>query len=647
MAMRFLVKAGLLSALVVAVIWLVISYGVTSAVERVIKRESIDKAEHWGTYMVDRIPDLPELIATGRPTQEQQKVIREVREVGNIFKFKLFNGDGQLVFVSDAQNTGFLTVLADTVDSEPRSVATTGKPIVGVFDGTKKPDRPDLYAEAYVPLFSESGTLVGVAEVYVDQADTSAYFAESFRDFGLWLMVLCASIFAVPGSAFWLQRIFAQRSQKQAEFLARFDALTGVLNRREFVAQADEMVNRSELSVLCFLDLDRFKSINDTYGHGAGDEFLAHVSAVLRKNCRSEDLLARFGGDEFVIAFKNMEFEDAIQRVRTILKECAREVEVQDITLVGSVSVGLAAVKPGENLEQALGNADTALYHVKAAGRNDFAVYGHEMGEELRRRRALEARLREALRNQDFQVHYQPLVDGTDGTVVGHEALLRLYDHDGNDIPPTEFIPLAEELGLIQDIGKWVLTTATREMALLGGDKMLAVNMSAMQFAGEKLIGMVKEALEASGFPPHRLELEITESLLLNDSPEIALQIDTLKEMGVGITMDDFGTGFSSLSYLWKYGFDRLKIDRSFVAALSENPERSRDIIETIVLLGGRLDMKITAEGVETDDQSALLSSLGCDVLQGFLFGKAMPFTELPNDAEQSTAHPQQINSTG
>ncbi|MDW3223186.1 MAG: EAL domain-containing protein [Paracoccaceae bacterium] len=631
------IKFGVPVIFAMAAIWAVTENSINNAVERGVVREAANKAENWGMYLANRIPDLEQLAVTGIPTREQKQVIQEVREVGDIFRFKLFTSDGRLSMVSDDADLASPPGVASLADFEAFQVASTGAPVVDVFDGTNNPNRPDFYAEAYIPLMGSDGSVRAIVEVYVDQTTTRTYFEESFRDLSLFFMALFALVFAVPGLAFCLQRVFAERSRKTAEFLANFDPLTGLLNRREFVIQAERAIRQGNLSVVCYLDLDRFKSINDTYGHSAGDAFLAHVSQIIRKNSRGEDVLARFGGDEFVVAFQGIDMESAVHRMRKILTECSVEVEVRNAKVSGSISVGLAKVEAGETLEKALSNADLALYHAKSSGRNDFAVYGEEMGQELRRRHALEKRLRDATRNFDFSIHYQPLVDGSNQNLVGYEALLRLADTDGTSIPPTTFIPLAEELGLIEQIGAWTIKTATREMAALDDNKVLAINLSTDQFTSGELVNTVRDALNASDFPASRLELEITESLLLEDSPFIEMQIDTLKEMGVAIAMDDFGTGFSSLSYLWKYGFDRLKIDQSFVAALEENPERSREIIETVVMLGDRLDMKITAEGVENADQSELLTALGCDVLQGFLFGKAVPFVDLPSPSSNSS----------
>lgn len=602
--------------------WAVIGFGVTSAVESVIARDSIRKAEHWGNYMATRVPDLGALAQSGVPTQKQELAIRNIRQVGDIFRFKLFTSDGRLALVSDDVMTQNYSGTATDADLEAIAVAENGQAIVAVFDGTEKPDRPDLYSEAYIPLLDSEGTVTAVVEVYVDQTATNAYFQESFKSFGLMLMTFCLAIFSIPSIAFFVQRALTQQSKDDAEFLARFDPLTGLMNRREFTSQASCALEHGSLSVVCYLDVDYFKAINDMHGHAVGDGYLAHIADILRANCSPEDLIARFGGDEFVICFQKTAFVDAVHKVHGILQSMNTRIDIEEAQINGSVSIGVAFVEDDVDLDTILKNADVALYHAKSAGRNDFAVYGEEMGDELAKRHALEARLREAVKTNDFEIHFQPLVSSQNGEISGYEALLRLNDAEGTPIPPSVFVPMAEDLGLIEVMGRWTIREAIARMSQRNDKTTLAINLSTRQFTSGALVNTVRYALQSAGFPAERLELEITESLLLEDSPHIEMQIDGLREMGVKIAMDDFGTGFSSLSYLWKYGFDRLKIDRSFISALGENPERSREIIESVIMLGARLNMKITAEGVETPEQAQLLSDLGCDTLQGYLFGR-------------------------
>ncbi|CAN0594107.1 unnamed protein product, partial [Ectocarpus sp. 12 AP-2014] len=344
------------------------------------------------------------------------------------------------------------------------------------------PDRPDLYAEAYIPLFDDAGNVTAVVEVYVDQTATESYFRDSFRSFGVMLMTFCIAIFTIPSTAFYVQRVLAQQSKNDAEFLARYDPLTGLLNRREFSERAQLGLLDKSITVVCYLDLDHFKMINDVHGHSVGDGFLAHVAAVLRANCRSDDLIARFGGDEFVVCFQNTSLENTVQRIRSILQCISARTEIQNTQITGSVSIGLAEAEDGTDLDTILKNADTALYHAKSNGRNDFAIYGDEMGVELAKRHALEARLREAVKTNDFDIHFQPLVSSNERKVIGHEALLRLNDHDGTAIPPSVFVPMAEDLGLIECMGRWTIRTAIAEAADRANNTMLAINLSTAQF---------------------------------------------------------------------------------------------------------------------------------------------------------------------
>ncbi|MGR3496204.1 putative bifunctional diguanylate cyclase/phosphodiesterase [Citreimonas sp.] len=609
---------------IAATLWLAISIAVDRTVEDVVKRQAIDDSERWATFMAHNVPDLDRLIATGLPDAAQDDAIRAVRSVGSIFRFSLYDADGRLVLVSDDSALDNPSGVAADIDADAAAVARSARPAAAVNDGRAKPDRTDLYAEAYVPIFGADGAILGVAEVYADVTDTRAFFTASFQSFGLILSAACLLMVSLPASAYVLQRRMALKAQESVEFLARYDSLTGLLNRAEFTSRAEED-GRCTLHALAFVDVDHFKQVNDTHGHRVGDALLAHIARILRSEVAPEDLVARFGGDEFVLGIRDSSEETAIARVNAIVRRCAEPFRLDGKRISSTVSIGLARVDCAQSLDKTLSQADAALYHAKASGRSDLAVYGSEMGERMAARRALEARIRTALDRQEFEIQYQPLVDGITHEIVGYEALLRLRDEAGTPIPPATFIPVAEELGLISEIGAWVLRTATAAFAAMEGACTLSVNLSAVQFEDGGLVPTVRAALAESGFPARRLELEITESLLLGDSRSVEMQIDALKEMGVGIAMDDFGTGFSSLSYLWKYGFDRIKIDRSFVGALDENPERARDIIETTVLLGQRLGMKITAEGVETAEQSALLTQLGCDVLQGYLYGRPGP----------------------
>ena len=486
----------LLAAVIVAavVVWFLIGFLAERSVRQAISRDATDKALHWADYMSSHIPDLPVLLDTGRPTEEQKQTIRRIRQLGDIFRFRLFDDQGRLVLISDEAFISNPQGIAQDFDPETIEVIQSGAGIVDVFDGTKKPDRPDLYAEAYVPLIDESGAVFGVVEVYVDETLTAEYFLESFESFGIFVSTLSTILFLVPAVGFALQRGCAKRSQNEAE-KAKFDALTGLLSRAEFMRRATKLVDQNALSALLFVDADKFKAINDTHGHAVGDKYLEHIGRTLTAITDPRDLVARLGGDEFVVGMSGADRGTVLRRARTIVDQCSEPVDISKRTLASSISMGVSFVGDGADLDGVLAEADAALYYVKSTGRNQFAVYGDELGENVRRRNALETRIRAAAERQEFWIEYQPLVDGNTFEPIGYEALLRLKLEDGTPVPPSEFIPLAEEMGLIEEIGAWTIHEATREIARLSETAKLAINLSAAQFPSQRLSGIVANAL--------------------------------------------------------------------------------------------------------------------------------------------------------
>ncbi len=443
-------------------------------------------------------------------------------------------------------------------------------------------------------------------------------------------------IFAIPAIGYFLQKQVANRSQEDVELLAQYDTLTGALNRAAFLDRAQSKLSEAGGGYIAFVDIDKFKEINDTYGHAAGDSYLRRTAEMLKEEGGSTTLISRFGGDEFVLAFPTQNAAHVNERLAAILAAGRQEMATDGFTLAASLSIGVAPVNEQIDFQEALKKADTALYFSKSEGRNQAAFFDPVMAQSLERRREIEARLKGAVQDLDFSLVYQPLVDARTNQTLGFEALLRLEDNEGVEIPPQEFVPLAEEMGLIEEIGTWVLRQATMEISRQPGTPIVAVNLSSEQFRSGRLVKIVQRALEQAQLPANRLELELTESLLLEDSATSEIQIDALQELGVRVAMDDFGTGYSSLSYLWKYGFDRIKIDRSFISALEENPKKSVDIIRSIVLLGERLGMQVTAEGIETKEQALVLKKIGCDVLQGYYFGHPLPLTQ-PTQARNAS----------
>lgn len=416
--------------------------------------------------------------------------------------------------------------------------------------------------------------------------------------------------------------------------MARTDALTGVLNRSSFNQTLETAVRRLERHgaplTLMFLDLDKFKLVNDTYGHHAGDALLREVVRRIRSHVRSGDTIARLGGDEFAIILHDaMDPVHAAKLATRLIESVCEPCRVEHETLYVGVSIGIAiAPAHGTRPEQLLRNADLALYRAKEDGRGVFRFFESQMDFRQRERRMLEQEMREALLEDAFEMAFQPIFDVRTGKVSAIEALLR-WDHAiRGGVSPDEFIPIAEQSNLIVDIGKWTLVRACTTASHWPEDIVVSVNVSTMHFVRSDIVADVCHALEVAGIPPSRLELEITEGLLAEHPDEIAGKLRDLRALGVSIALDDFGTGYSSLSYLTKFPFNRLKIDRSFVADL-ESDNRARAILLAISALGENLGIHITVEGVETAEQITFLRTLWCDQVQGYFYSRPLPPEEL------------------
>jgi diguanylate cyclase (GGDEF)-like protein len=426
-----------------------------------------------------------------------------------------------------------------------------------------------------------------------------------------------------------------RRAENRIAHMAGHDTLTDLPNRmlfREEMERALAQTRRGEgLAVLC-VDLDYFKEVNDTLGHPAGDDLLRAVAARLKNCVRDVDMIARLGGDEFAVIRPGVARpEEVIAVAERIVKVLGEPYSLDGHEVIVGASVGIArAPGDGTSADQLLKNADMALYRAKADGRRTYRFFEPEMDARLQARRRLEVDLRAALLQGEFELYYQPIVNVERRQVSGFEALIRWNHPQRGVVLPLEFIPLAEEIGLIHAIGEWVLRQACAEAANWPNDIRIAVNLSAAQFKTRNLVQTVVHALAASRLPASRLELEVTESILLHDSETILSTLHQLHELGVRISMDDFGTGYSSLSYLRSFPFDTIKIDRTFVEEL---PQRSdcAAIVRAVAGLGDSLGMLTTAEGVETEDQLARLRTEGCEEVQGYLFSRPVPAKALPD----------------
>lgn len=438
-----------------------------------------------------------------------------------------------------------------------------------------------------------------------------------------------------------------KKYEEKIHDLAYFDTLTGLPNRLAFTNMLDRLIaSCAEQDIgfaLLFIDIDRFKRINDTMGHSVGDDLLVAIAKRLEKCLRTRDVvarvehdsegpanLARLGGDEFVVVLQSIPSETDAARVAERIQAALLEpFTSNDHQLVVTPSIGIALYpQDGRSRDELLMNADSAMYKAKAAGRNNFKFFSDTMRIRSMRRLKLEVDLRSALKNDEFELYFQPKADLPSRQITGLEALLRWQHPTRGWVSPAEFIPVAEESGLILPLGRWILSRACQLMSQWAKTPMaslqVAVNISSIQVQSDEFLATVKQAIDQSGADPNLLELEITEGVLMHNIEETIEVLTTLKRMGINISVDDFGTGYSSLAYLKRLPIDVLKIDRSFVRDLHVDPDDA-GICAAILAMGHKLGLRIVAEGVEREEQVRFLQQYGCDHIQGYLLGRPMP----------------------
>jgi diguanylate cyclase (GGDEF)-like protein/PAS domain S-box-containing protein len=433
-------------------------------------------------------------------------------------------------------------------------------------------------------------------------------------------------------------------SEARIAHLAHYDALTNLPNRVHFREQLDQALKRTrrgeKLAVL-FLDLDKFKGVNDTLGHQGGDELLKTVASRLKSCVRETDIVARLGGDEFAIVQTGIEdatsVTDLAERLHQTLRQSC-ELEGNRFSMDASIGIAMAPAD-GTEADQLLKNADLAMYGAKSDGRGTYRFFEAEMDAHMKVRRALEFDLRQAVMCGELEMFYQPLVNIREKSIVACEALMRWRHPKRGFVSPAEFIPVAEDAGIVNQLGEFALRTACAEAVTWRDDILVTVNVSPVQFKNDSLVPLVINALAESGLPARRLELEITESVLLHDDEATLRMLHQLRELGVRIAMDDFGTGYSSLNYLRRFPFDKVKIDKSFIENMAQDAS-SLAIVQAVISIAKSRDIATTAEGVEKQEQLELLRALGCTEMQGYLFSAAKPAAELapmllPRQAEQ------------
>jgi diguanylate cyclase (GGDEF)-like protein len=424
-----------------------------------------------------------------------------------------------------------------------------------------------------------------------------------------------------------------RRSEAKIAHMAHHDALTGLPNRRlldERLEHAVAHAKRGEIVATHLLDLDYFKNVNDTLGHPVGDKLLRMVADRLRRLVQEGETVARMGGDEFaIVQVQVAQPSDATALAQRVIEAVNEPYEIDGHQVVVGASVGISvSVTDGPSSDLLLRNADLALYRAKSGGRGTLRFFEPEMDAQMQTRRLMESDLRRALVGHEFEVHYQPIVNLQSNEISAFEALIRWQHSERGMVSPAAFIPLAEEIGLIVPLGEWVLRTACSAAAGWPDHTKICVNLSPVQFRSRGLVEVVIGALATSGLRPGRLELEITETVLLADTEATLAVLHQLRGLGVRIAMDDFGTGYSSLSYLQTFPFDRIKIDRSFVKGVAEDIG-SLNIVRAVAALAKGIGMATTAEGVETQEQLDAVKAEGCTEMQGFLFSRALPSRDI------------------
>lgn len=642
------------------------------AMARIFENALHDSLEHLMTASVGR--DAEFLRQSGEVGQLQQSAVALMHDTA-VIRIKIYSRLGITVFSTDPRqigesrldNGGFRSAMGGVVISD-----LTPRNTVDAFEGTRV--AVDVLA-SYIPVIGGDRSVVGVLELYQDVTP----FMTQLRRSLWWVM---AGVLAVCAALYLMQNLVVRRAQRilkeqegrieaardtleiqvearteelkranrqledeivvrrQAEsklnYLAYHDPLTGLANRRCFIERLEDSLRRAgqreqRLAVL-FIDLDQFKQVNDSLGHGVGDELLVAVASRLNEHVRLIDMLARLGGDEFICLMEGVRSEaDVALLAEEINATFESSFVLGEHELFLSASVGICLFPgDGQSVLELMRNADTAMYRAKALGRGQYHFYTPEMTRDARERIRLENLLHGALDNNEISVHFQPQIDAASGRLVGAEALARWDNPRLGSVSPLRFIPLAEDSGGIIALGNWVLRETCRQVVRWQADgfelPQVSVNISVRQLERREFVDALAAILDETGMDPGRLKLEITESVVLAMSDACEL-LERLCALGVTLALDDFGTGYSSLSYLKLLPVQQLKIDRSFIIGIGSN-SGDEAIIETIMALARSLGFEVLAEGVETAAQAEFLGGLGCHQFQGFLYGKALPAAE-------------------
>jgi len=596
----------------------------SDAVDEGLRLNAETTAKAWARYLTRNVPDLPAIARGETPGSESIEAIKRAKSAGSVFRFKVFGPDGQLRLIMDER--GHWGDEVDPIDEHNEiaaRVAARGAISVNVERG-EPPARPLYYAEAYLPIV-RNGEVVAVAEAYVDQTAQYEGISSTVQRSALLLSLIIAVASAIPAFAFMRRHNAKLRADERLAFLSDHDGMTGLLNRSGFVERKRALHEESPSLAVISIGLDGFGAINAGLGPEVGDRLLLETSERLKAIAPASAAVGRVGGAEFAFAFDAADIKDAARFAERCLRQIRRPLWVKGKAVHLTASAGVTIGESEEDVGSPLARASIAMRRCKEKGGDALTIFDRRMNAEIKAGRDLEALLRQTVDEEAFELHFQPIFRAGSLSLLGFEALIRMPNGEGGYVSPGDFIPLAERLGLIARIGRWSLRHACSVAATWPEDMIVAVNLSPAQFELGNMVEIVRGALAESGVSARRLELEITEGVLATDALEIARQLAALRELGVRLALDDFGTGFSSLTYLWKFPVDKVKIDQSFVRGMQDPDDNAASIIRSIVALGRSLGLRVTAEGVETEEQMNFLTELGCDELQGFYLGRPAP----------------------
>ncbi len=622
-------SSGLVVAIAFALTW--------QAVTHLFRYEVQADARAWAGQLREHADDLDRILTSGVASSESVEMLRSADDVDAVFFFRLYDDEGRTIYRSETPDERLaLALAADGVadDQVDQGAVFAGGPHIrfGKYDDGFRP-LPFVHARITMPIKTRDGSLA-MADVFLDQSAKAERYRQAFMVFvtGLTLLILFAM--ALPMAMVWRKTKQRELAERRLHDMAHTDPLTRLANRTHFRERLGQALAASadgeRETTLFWLDLDRFKTINDALGHPIGDALLCQVAARLKRSLKEQDTVARLGGDEFALLQSGYASEEeAAGLAERLIEVLAVPFDVDGHRVVIGVSIGIVfAPRDGQGVDDLLKKADIALYRAKDSGRSTYRFFRPDMEARSVVLHSLEDDLRVAINEGQLRLHYQPQVSLKTARITGFEALLRWHHPRFGHMPPCEVISLAEDTGLIMPLGFWALKQATVDATTWPEDVSVSVNISAAQFQHTDLADLVGDALNMSGLLPDRLDLEITESIVMADSRVTIAKLRKLRRLGIHLSMDDFGTGYSSLYRLRHLPFDRLKVDRSFVRELGGNRDDAA-IVHAIVTLGQSLGMQVIAEGIETDAQLAQLQRENCDIGQGYFFGRPVPASEI------------------